>query len=155
MWTARVDNPSGPGVIDGTDFPGAGSRTWRPPTGLVVVLAAFGAVAIVAVVLPREALDRGVTVLVGAVLLVVALILGRRRLTAGPRGLVIGGLAGQRIVPWSTVRAVSCGRTRRMGSATLELDLVDDELLLFGRFDLGADPADVEAELIGWFTARD
>ncbi len=155
MWTGRVDNSPGVAVIDGTDFPGAGARTWRPATGMIVGLAALGAVAIVAVLLPREALDRGVTVVVGAVLLVVALVLGRRRLTAGPRGLVIGSLAGQRIVPWSSVRTVGCGRTKRMGSATLELDLVDDELILFGRFDLGADPADVEAELIGWFTARD
>ena len=41
-----------------------------------------------------------------------------------------------------------------MGSATLEIDLVDEELLLFGRLELGADPADVAAALAGWFPTR-
>jgi hypothetical protein len=41
-----------------------------------------------------------------------------------------------------------------MGSVTLEIDLVDDDLLLFGRVDLGTDPADVADELTGWFVGR-
>jgi hypothetical protein len=52
-------------------------------------------------------------------------------------------------VPWSQVRGLDAARSQRLGiaSTTIEIDLVDDDLLVFGRIDLGADPVDVLAEL--------
>jgi hypothetical protein len=150
-----VDN-SGPGppVTSGTDFPGPGSRTWRPSTALPGGLLALAAVAVLGAVLPREPIDRVVAGAAAVVLLVLAGAAWRRRLVGGPRGLLVEGVTGTRMVPWSAVRAIDCGRTKRMGSATLEIDLVDDDLLLFGRVELGTDPADVAAELTGWFAGR-
>jgi len=115
--------------------------------GLLVLagLAAGGAALLV------DPMDRLVTGVVGLVLLAAAVIGRRRRLIGGPRGLLIGGLTGARIVPWSMVRTLQCGRTRRMGAATLEIDLIDDDLLVFGRFDLGADPSTVLPVLTGWY----
>ena len=60
-------------------------------------------------------------------------------------------------MPWSQVREPGTRRgTSRLGlaSTTIEIDLVDDDLLVFGRTDLGADPADVLAALRGWFADR-
>ncbi len=119
---------------------------------LVALLVLAGA-AITGAALLREPLDRIVTALVGVTLLVVAVAGWRRRLVGGPRGLLIGGLTGTRIVPWSLVRRVECGRTKRMGSATLEIDLTDEELFLFGRIELGAEPGDVATTLHRWFDA--
>lgn len=143
-----------PSVTRGTDFPGTGSRIWRPARGLVVGLVGLALLAAVGAALPREPLDRIVAGAAALALLALAVLAGRRRLVGGPRGLLIGTLGGRRLVPWSAVRAVECGRTKRMGSATLEVDLVDEELLLFGRLELGADPADVAATLAGWFPAE-
>jgi hypothetical protein len=70
-----------------------------------------------------------------------------------PSGLVVG-LSRSRVIPWSTVRRVAAGRNRRLGSATLEIDLEDDELLLFSRIELGTDPTDVSAALSRWFADR-
>lgn len=151
-----MDNPApGPRVTAGTDFPGPGAHTWRPATGLLVGVLLLAALGIVGAVLPREPLDRLVAGTLAVALLVVAAVGWRRRLIGGPRGLLIGGLTGTRLVPWSQVRGIECGKTKRMGSATLEIDLADDELLLFGRFELGADPADVSTRLTGWFGGRD
>lgn len=150
-----MDN-SGPGprMTAGTDFPGQGSRTWRPATALLVGVLLLAALGLVGAALPRDPLDRLVAGTLAVALLVVAGVARRRRLVGGPRGLLITGLTGTRMLPWSAVRGVECGKTKRMGSATLEIDLVDDELLLFGRVELGADPAEVTAELAGWFAAR-
>lgn len=143
-----------PEVTGRTDFPGAGSRTWRPPAALIGGACLLAGLAFVGTALPRDPLDRVVSGLVGVLLLAVALLGWRRRVVGGPRGLLIGGLTGRRIVPWSMVRSVKCGRTKRMGSAMLEIDLVDDELIMFGRIELGTDPADVAAVLTPWFCAR-
>lgn len=138
-------------VTEGTDFPGPGLRVWRPPPALVPVLLGLAALGIVGAIVPREPLDRIVAGAIAVALLALAVAAHRRRLIGGPRGLVVGTIGGTRLVPWSAVRAVGFGRTKRMGSATLEIDLADEELLLFGRLELGADPVDVAAELANWF----
>ena len=149
-----MDNPGGQPptalVTIGSDFPGPGARTWRPPTTLIVGLVVLAGAAGVGAGLLADPMDRLVTGAVGLVLLAVAAFAWRRRLVGGPRGLLIGGLTGARIVPWSTVRTIQCGRTRRMGAATLEIELIDDELVVFGRFELGADPGTVHAALTEW-----
>ena len=49
---------------------------------------------------------------------------------------------------------LSLGANRRLGaaSATIEVDLHDEDLLIFGRTELGADPADVLPELHRWWS---
>jgi len=151
MWTSPVDNFAEPGrsVSVGSDFPGPGSRTWRPRRELLVV----GSAAVLGVLgwllLATDPLDRAVGVVVAAVLASATTWAWRRRLVGGPRGLLIGGLGGSRLVPWSQVRGLDAARSQRLGiaSTTIEIDLVDDDLLVFGRTDLGADPVDVLAEL--------
>jgi len=76
----------------------------------------------------------------------------RRRVVAGPGGLLITGLIGTRTVQWWQVKDLSLGANRRLGaaSATIEVDLHDDDLLILGRTELGTDPADVLPELRRW-----
>nr|WP_275889570.1 PH domain-containing protein [Nakamurella flavida] len=70
-------------------------------------------------------------------------------MTVGTHGLEIRGVGGGRTVRWAEIVRVSAPSRRRMGiaSTTLELELVDDELLLFGRLDLGTDPERVAAAI--------
>lgn len=142
----------GPVSIE-SGFPGPGSRTWQPAPALV----ALGAAAVVATLcwamLSSTPLDRLVAAVVAVVLGGVTAIGWRRRLTGGPRGLLIRGLRGTRLVPWSQVRTVDAATSRRAGltSTTLEIDLIDDDLLVFGRTDLGTDPAEVLAVLQRWW----
>jgi hypothetical protein len=134
-------------------FPGPGSRTWQPARALV----ALGAAAVVAILgwamLSSTPLDRLVAVVVAIALGGITAIGWRRRLIGGPRGLLIRGLRGSRMVPWSQVRTVDAATSRRAGltSTTLEIDLIDDDLLVFGRTDLGTDPAEVLAVLHRWW----
>jgi len=104
-------------------------------------------------VLAIQPLDRLVAGFVAIVLAVVSVVGRRRRLVAGPRGLLVSGLRGTRIVPWSQVRGLTAATSSRLGlsTTTIEVDLVDDDLLVFGRTDLGADPAEVLAVLTGWW----
>jgi Bacterial PH domain len=140
-------------MIVGSDFPGAGSLTWRPRPTLVAVGAVAVAAASIWVLLAGSPLDR-VMGSVFAIVLAVLTVLGwRRRLTAGPRGLLVLGTGRPRIVPWSDVRGVDNPTTRRFGIATttVEIDMIDDDLLVFGRIELGADPADVVTHLREWW----
>ncbi|MGI5524551.1 PH domain-containing protein [Micromonospora sp. CA-259024] len=71
------------------------------------------------------------------------------RLTVAPAGLtVIHGFAGRRLLPWSAIEAIAVDRRPRLGlsSETLEID-AGSSLHLFGRYDLGATPEEVAAEL--------
>ncbi len=77
----------------------------------------------------------------------------RRRLTADADGVVLRGPGGTRTISWSTIVDIAVVQRSRLGiaSTTLELDLDDgagyEGLIVLGRFDLGADPADVAREL--------
>jgi hypothetical protein len=77
----------------------------------------------------------------------------RPRLSALAGGVVVRTLGGRRELPWAALQ-VRVRSTRRWGlrSRLLELDTAagaDDagELVLLGRRDLGADPAEVAAAL--------
>jgi len=100
---------------------------------------------------PLERLAAGA---ICVVLLVAALTGYRRRVVAGPRGLLIRSLTGTRTVQWWQVKNLALGANRRLGaaSATIELDLHDDDLLILGRTELGADPAEVLPELRRWWS---
>lgn len=156
MWTTRVHNLSNRqrSLIEGSDFPGPGARTWRPRPALIVAGAVATLAALTWVVLDNSAEDRVMGGIVVLALAIVTLLGWRRRLIAGPRGLLVCGLTGIRIVPWSDVRSVQSAISSRFGlsTTTVEVDMHDDDLLVFGRTDLGADPADVLAALRVWWT---
>lgn len=107
------------------------------------------------------AADVGDRVIAGAVMLIVlaAMLAGwrmRDRLHASTTGLVVGTISGKRAIAWSRVRRIAVVPHKRMGSTThsLEIDLDDDDLLVFGRMDLGVDPELVAAELVNLRTGR-
>jgi len=137
----------------GSDFPGADARSWGPRPVLIGAGALTATAALIWAVLGSEPLDR---VVAGAIAVTLAglTVLGlRRRLVAGPRGLLISSIGGTRIVPWSQVRGLDARTSQRFGllSTTMEIDMVDDDLVIFGRVDLGADPAEVLRELQRWY----
>ncbi|WP_029430689.1 PH domain-containing protein [Blastococcus sp. URHD0036] len=99
-------------------------------------------------------------VLVGAAAVLLLAIAGRSavlrpRLAAGPDGVVVRTLTGRLVLPWSHVR-VQVRETRRRGlrSRLLELDTATGtdaagQLVLLGRWELGADPDEVARSLAG------
>ena len=157
MWTARVDKLRWrePRVTVGSDFPGPGSVTWRPQPLLIAIGVAASLGAAIWVFLASDPEDLIVGVVIALVLAVLSFAGWRRRVIGGPRGLLICGFGRRRMVPWSQVRSMDNATTRRFGlsSTTIEVDLVDDDLLIFGRTDLGADPEAVLTTLRG-FSAR-
>ena len=96
-------------------------------------------------------------VLLGAVAVLLAATgvfttVARPRLAADHEGITVRGLTGTRRWTWAEVN-VRLVRTRRLGreTATLEVDAENAEppdLVVLGRFDLGADPEDVVDELL-------
>ena len=116
------------------------------------------AAAVVAALIAGGSLDRMVAVVVAvfvAATLIAALRL-RSRLQASTAGLLVGTLSGPRQIRWSEVHRIEVVNRKRMGasSSTLELDLDDDELLVFGRMDLGTDPEQVAEDLRTLRTGR-
>ncbi|HEY7272586.1 MAG TPA: PH domain-containing protein [Actinoplanes sp.] len=78
------------------------------------------------------------------------------RLAADPDGVtVVVGFAGRRRLSWPEIERVRLDRRDRMGVRTnlLEID-AGDSLYLFGRYDLGAEPADVLASLLALRSER-
>ncbi|MBM0232827.1 PH domain-containing protein [Micromonospora sp. STR1_7] len=129
------------------------SRTWRVPAGLPAAKLA-GAVLLVALGLLFA--DGDSVRLVVAALAAAALagwaardLVAPVRLAVDSDGLtVIRGFAGRRLLPWSAVEAITVDRRPRLGltSETLEID-AGESLHLLGRYDLGATPEEVAAEL--------
>ena len=127
---------------------------WSPPKVVPAALAAggllLGAVTVV--------LDDAGRVLVGAAALLLLLlavrdVLLRPRLAMADDGLEVRTLTGRRVLPWGLLRVrVRTGRRWGTTVSTLELDTAagpeeDGVLVVLGRWDLGADPADVAAAL--------
>jgi hypothetical protein len=127
---------------------------WSARPGTVVALAVAG-LALGTAALALEPVGR---VLLGAAaLLLLGLALRsallRPRLAGGPDGVVVRTLTGRVVLPWPRLR-VQVRETRRRGllSRLLELDTAagpDDagQLVLLGRWELGADPAEVARSL--------
>ncbi|MFC8301628.1 PH domain-containing protein [Micromonospora orduensis] len=129
------------------------SRTWRVPASLPAAKLA-GAVLLVALGL---LFADGDPVRVAVAALAAATVAGWAvrdlvapvRLAVDADGLtVIRGFAGRRLLPWSAVEAIAVDRRPRFGltSETLEID-AGESLHLFGRYDLGANPEEVAAEV--------
>jgi hypothetical protein len=119
---------------------------------LVAIGAAGSLGAAIWVFLTSDPEDLIVGVVLALVLAVLSVTGWRRRVIGGPRGLLICGFGRRRIVPWSQVRSIDNATSRRFGlaSTTIEVDLIDDDLLIFGRTDLGADPEAVLSTLQGF-----
>jgi hypothetical protein len=127
---------------------------WSPRSGETAALA----VVAVGLAVSLLALDAPGRVLVGtAAVLLLALVARdlvlRPRLSAGPEGVDVAAWGGRRHLSWRVLR-VRVRETRRLGvrGRTLELDTAagpDDPgtLVVLGRRDLGADPAEVARAL--------
>ncbi|MGC4772012.1 PH domain-containing protein [Micromonospora sp. DT44] len=133
------------------DIPG--TRQWRVPSTLPAAKLA-GAVLLIALGLlfaDGDAVRLVLAILAAAVLVVWAVrdLIAPVRLAVDPAGLtVIRGFAGRRLLPWSTVEAISVDRRQRLGltGEVLEID-AGESLHLFGRYDLGATPEEVAGAL--------
>ena len=130
------------------------SPVWGPHPAVIAAGVVVTAVAGVAAVLARGSEDRlvaGVVAVIAAVS-AFALLRIRRRLAVSAAGVIVGGVFGTRIVPWATVRSIQAVSRRRLGtlSTALEIDLMNDDLLVFSKLDLGVDPSTVADELRRW-----
>lgn len=132
-------------------------RSWgvRPlvPAGFGLLCAGF-AIWVAIAGSPEDRLVAGAGVCVTAIAAALLLTM-RERLTATSEGLAIRGPAGARILPWSQIRSISAPsrRRRRLTSTSLEIELDDDQLVILGKTELGADPADVAVSLTQWWPA--
>ena len=106
---------------------------------------------------PEDRLVAGAGVCVSAIAAGL-LVTMRQRLTAYADRFVVRGPIGAREIGWNQVVAISAPIRRRRGlaSTSVEIDLDDDDLIVFGKTELGADPSDVAAALrIRWRAAID
>jgi hypothetical protein len=138
--------------------PGA-TTTWGVHPAAFVGFAAVGVGGLAWALLtsaPEDRLVAWALVVFAGFTLTMCLVM-RRRLTLEPGRFLVRGPGGVRRYPWSAVTGVEVVRRSRLGvaSTTLEIDLDDDGLLIFGRFDLGADPAEVAEVVRGrWLAGR-
>jgi hypothetical protein len=121
------------------------SRSWAPHPGLVAISWILAAASITWAIFTDDRPGQ-VLISVASVTLVLAGLFGtiaRPRLAADADGITVRSLVGRRHWPWAAVN-VRLARTRRLGRevTTVEID-ADPDLVVLGRFDLGADPADV------------
>ena len=130
------------------------AKTWSPQPAVVTLAWVLAAAAAAWAALADDPPGR---VLLGTVALLLAAAglftsVARPRLAADREGLTVRGLTGTRTWTWAEVN-VRLVHTRRLGrqTATLEVDAENAEppdLVVLGRFDLGADPEDVVGELL-------
>ena len=145
-----VDEPSPPEPDDEE----LGHR-WSVPLGAIVI-AVVGATGLAVATWTATDPPGRVFTAVAAVVLGGAALFGalaRPRLRADPDGLVLRGVLGSTSWPWARIEAVRVARARRVGLpvAFVEIEARDaegtEQLMLFGRLELGADPVDVAAAL--------
>ncbi len=124
------------------------AKTWAPRWLESAVAAAVG-LSLLGIAIGLDAAGR--LLLGGAGLLLLGLALSdavvRPRLAADADGLTVRTLSRRLGAPWAAV-AVRLRAGRRLGTAvyTLEVD-VGDDLVVLGRRELGANPADVAEQL--------
>lgn len=140
-----VDSADPPAV------PGNDVCVWGPKRGLSIGTVAVALAGIAWYFLAAAAEDRLVAIVIAAAAAVstLALLALRRRLTAGPRGLLVRGVTGSQRLAWAQVHGIETVTRGRFGiaNASIEVDADDDRLLVFGKLELGADPAAVSREL--------
>jgi hypothetical protein len=135
-------------------------REWSPSAGAVgcAWVGALAAMGWLVAGWVSEADPAGLLIAaVAAVGLVIAAAFGTRarpRLRVDADGVTVGGMFRSRHHPWPLVKDVRVLRLRRFGrqSSYLEIDTVDasgdEQLLVFGRLDLAADPEDVAPQVL-------
>lgn len=134
-------------------------RAWAPQVGLVVLGWVAAGLTAGWLLLTEDAGARlfAAVALVAVLAIALAGTVARPRLAAGPDGIAVRGLRGTRRWPWPAVRRLAVVRTRRLGRdvPALEIDVrpvadhdADEQLLMFTRLDLGAEPDDVADQLI-------
>lgn len=149
--------------MDKFPTPSARQQAWGPAPWLagVTLLLMLGALAWRLVDHdPENRLVAAVLVVVLA-LTTLSLVRIRVRLRADPDGIAVTGPLHTRRIAWSRISSITAPQRGRFGrpAAVLEIEVrpeqdqadlagSDDELLTFGRFDLGADPADVCRQLL-------
>lgn len=128
-----------------------------PDRRLTAATAALGAVALVVALLTADTAGR--LLFFGAALLLAlyaALDLAFwPRLSADVDGLLIRSPSARAHLPWADVEAVSADVRQRLGlrSTTLEID-AGEQLIVFSRRALGADPAEVAATVLAFDPRR-
>ncbi|MEV0436655.1 PH domain-containing protein [Nocardia sp. NPDC050413] len=136
----------------------AASKSWTTPTAALIAVTGGGLLLTVAAVLAQDGPSRlflGVAAV--AVLAMAVLALRQRpRLTmvpGSPPRLVVGTLTGRDEYPLDHIDRIRVTSYRRIGrkNTMLEVDVRHNDterLLIFGRWDLGANPADVFDALV-------
>ena len=129
--------------MDNLDVPE--TRSWAPLPPLVGLAWVLASAAVAWVLLTADRPGRLLLSVVALVLVWIGLFgtVARPRLHADAAGITVRGLTGRRHWTWAEVN-VRLVHTRRFGRevATVELD-AESDLVVLGRFDLGADPVDV------------
>lgn len=135
-----------------------GATSWTTPVSALVAVVGGGIVLAVAAILAKDGPSRLLVGLAAFAVLAMA-VLGvrqRPRLTMipgrAPR-LVIGTLTGPKEYPIDRIDRIRMVSYRRLGrkNAMLEIDVRHgdaERLLIFGRWDLGANPHDVYDALV-------
>jgi hypothetical protein len=135
--------------------PGDSFQVWgvRPlvPAAAGLLCAGFAVWLLIATA-PEDRLVAGAGVCVSAIAAGV-LVTMRRRLTADHDGFVVRGPLSSRTIGWGQVVQISAPTRRRRGlaSSAVEVDLDDDGLIVLGKIEVGADPAEVAVDLRRWW----
>ena len=124
---------------------------WAPQASLVGIGWVLTAIAAMFAVVGDDPGGRVLLTIAALMLAVISLFgtLARPRLRADEQGVTVRGLFSSRTWTWPEVR-IRLAHGRRLGrvSSTVELTVLhDDGLIVFGKLDLGEDPADVVEQL--------
>ncbi len=124
---------------------------WAPQAPLVGIGWVLTAMAVLLAVVGSDPGGRVLLVIAALGLAAISLFgtLARPRLRADEHGVTVRGLFSARTWAWPEVR-VRLAHGRRLGRVTSTLELTvlhDDGLIVFGKLDLGEDPADVVEQL--------
>jgi hypothetical protein len=149
-----LPHPGGDAAVGGSP----GVTCWGPARWIAIVTALAGAACLVWCALDRDPENRLVAAVLTAcgVIVTVLLVRIRVRLRLVPDGIVVTGPLRSTEVPYAHIVTIATPTRGRFGRRAVVLELevhapgtdpADDQLILFGRFDLDADPAAVGREL--------
>lgn len=122
--------------------------SWGPSTAAIAGCAVVGvAMAVSAVMLVTDPPGRILVGVAAAGLLIFAgfSVRARPRLAITPDGLRVRGWWRTRVLTRSQIKLIRITEFRRLArkARLLEVDMADDRLIVFSRWDLGTDPIDV------------
>lgn len=121
------------------------------PRGRDVGLIALGAVLLTGLAVAADPLGRllGGAGVVGLMAFAVVGAAVRPRLAADPAGVSVRTLTARHRLQWSDVDRLAVDERTRLGRTVRTLEIESGDLLVvFGRYTLGADPADVRDALL-------